>query len=212
MCSKLRPRRVSASSFPPFSDYQEIFSLPLPPSICHHGSETVKELAQQSQLRTNDAYLPPARVEVAMRPKDRAARLFKFHLHLQVQTKILRNRNPGPFAFASDEAVACVLIVGIPYIGPYRVERRADDEDEDEIRRLTERWRFDSDDVPAFGPQGADEQDRMLVDDYESKYMKHSLKLLGEGEQHSLVTILYRRPKDDSIIPLHMRHDGNVAL
>ncbi|KAK2462409.1 hypothetical protein APHAL10511_005715 [Amanita phalloides] len=61
-------------------------------------------------------------------------------------------------------------------------------EDEDELQRLTERWRFDPDDGPVYGPQGADEQDRILVDDYDSKYMKYSLKLLGEGEQHNLVT------------------------
>ena len=42
-------------------------------------------------------------------------------------------------------------------------------EDEEAIQRLAERWKFDSDDGPAFGPQGADEQDRILIDDYESQ-------------------------------------------
>lgn len=46
-----------------------------------------------------------------------------FHLYFPVQTKILHNRNLGPFAFASDEAVAYVLIAGIPHNGPHRVER-----------------------------------------------------------------------------------------
>jgi enhancer of polycomb-like protein len=42
-------------------------------------------------------------------------------------------------------------------------------EDEEAIQRLAERWKFDSDDGPAFGPQGADEQDRILIDNYESQ-------------------------------------------
>ena len=42
-------------------------------------------------------------------------------------------------------------------------------EDEEAIQRLAERRKFDSDDGPAFGPQGADEQDRILIDDYESQ-------------------------------------------
>ena len=31
---------------------------------------------------------------------------------------------------------------------------------------LCERWRFDQDDEPTIGPEGADEQDRILIDDY----------------------------------------------
>ena len=44
------------------------------------------------------------------------------------------------------------------------------DQDECErTKRLIERWRFDMDDVPATGPEGPDEQDRILVDDYDPK-------------------------------------------
>ena len=40
---------------------------------------------------------------------------------------------------------------------------------EDESRRrLEERWRFDMDDGPAVGPEGPEELDRALVDDYDS--------------------------------------------
>ncbi|KAF5384583.1 hypothetical protein D9757_007529 [Collybiopsis confluens] len=46
-------------------------------------------------------------------------------------------------------------------------------DDEAELR-LAERWRFDSDDGPLYGPAGSDEHDRMLVDDYDPKYT-HSL-------------------------------------
>jgi enhancer of polycomb-like protein len=43
------------------------------------------------------------------------------------------------------------------------------DEDPEELeckRRLEEKWRYDTDDVPSLVPEGADEQDRILVDDY----------------------------------------------
>jgi enhancer of polycomb-like protein len=44
------------------------------------------------------------------------------------------------------------------------------DQNEDEnSRRLLERWKFDLDDVPAVGPHGPDEQDRILIDDYDPK-------------------------------------------
>ncbi len=51
------------------------------------------------------------------------------------------------------------------------------DEDQENLegqereRRLEERWKYDQDDVPAFGPQGPDEQDRVLVDEYQTKYV-----------------------------------------
>jgi enhancer of polycomb-like protein len=41
--------------------------------------------------------------------------------------------------------------------------------DAERVNRLMERWRFDMDDFPAVGPHGADEQDRILVDDFEPK-------------------------------------------
>lgn len=42
-------------------------------------------------------------------------------------------------------------------------------------RRLEEQWKFDADDMPSVGPEGSDEQDRVLVDDYELKYVGHFL-------------------------------------
>lgn len=44
-----------------------------------------------------------------------------------------------------------------------------DDEDDERVHKMTERWRFDTDDCPAVGPEGPEEQNRMLVDDYASK-------------------------------------------
>jgi len=43
------------------------------------------------------------------------------------------------------------------------------DEDSEELerrRRLEEIWKYDMDDSPSVGPEGVDEQDRVLVDDY----------------------------------------------
>lgn len=49
-----------------------------------------------------------------------------------------------------------------------------DDMDVEDLDRLKERWRFDSDDCPAVGPDGADEQDRVLTDEYDPKYVLRS--------------------------------------
>jgi hypothetical protein len=45
--------------------------------------------------------------------------------------------------------------------------------------RLRERWRFDQDDEPTVGLEGADEQDRVLIDDYDPKYVRHMMTLLS---------------------------------
>ena len=42
--------------------------------------------------------------------------------------------------------------------------------EEREMRaRVAERWRFDEDDTPAVGPQGSEEYDRVLLDDFDLK-------------------------------------------
>ncbi|KAI0793285.1 enhancer of polycomb-like-domain-containing protein [Abortiporus biennis] len=63
-----------------------------------------------------------------------------------------------------------------------------DDEERERRRRLAERWKFDEDDVPAVGPKGADEQDRMLVDDYQVAYTRYNLNLLKDQDYHTLTT------------------------
>ena len=37
--------------------------------------------------------------------------------------------------------------------------------------RIRDRWRFDADDEPPVGPEGSDEQDRELIDDFDIKYV-----------------------------------------
>lgn len=52
--------------------------------------------------------------------------------------------------------------------------------DVDEDRRMEERWRFDADDEPAVSAGGSDEQDRTLVDDYDIKYLRHSMRIMAD--------------------------------
>ena len=47
-------------------------------------------------------------------------------------------------------------------------EQAERDERAERARRLRERWMFDHDDEPALGPEGADEQDRVLVNDFDA--------------------------------------------
>ncbi|KAI0944834.1 hypothetical protein AcW1_001669 [Taiwanofungus camphoratus] len=53
-------------------------------------------------------------------------------------------------------------------------------------RRITEQWKFDSDDDPVVGPEGPDEQDRTLVDDFDPKYLVHHMTLLSDLDHQSL--------------------------
>ncbi|CAA7267434.1 unnamed protein product [Cyclocybe aegerita] len=55
-------------------------------------------------------------------------------------------------------------------------------------QHLEERWKYDLDDVPPVGPEGADEQDRILVDDYGVKYLQHSMTLHLDPDHLHLVT------------------------
>jgi hypothetical protein len=48
-------------------------------------------------------------------------------------------------------------------------EESKEDDDRERSRKLSERWRFDHDDYPPVGPEGSDQQDRVLIDDYDAK-------------------------------------------
>ncbi|ESK91729.1 4 histone acetyltransferase subunit [Moniliophthora roreri MCA 2997] len=65
-----------------------------------------------------------------------------------------------------------------------------DGEDEERRKRLAERWRYDSDDGPIYGPAGSDEQDRIIVDDFDHRYLRYTVPLLTEQE----VTCLLNDP------------------
>lgn len=66
-----------------------------------------------------------------------------------------------------------------------RLEEGPDENDEN-LRRLRERWRFDEDDDPVVAPEGMDEQDRVLVDDFSPKYLRHMMTLLSEADQQHI--------------------------
>ena len=45
-----------------------------------------------------------------------------------------------------------------------------EDQEGERRRQLEERWKFDLDDTLPVGPDGSEEQDRTLIDDYETMY------------------------------------------
>ena len=47
------------------------------------------------------------------------------------------------------------------------------------VRTITERWRFDVDDVLVFGPESLEKQNRTLVDNYAEKYCILFLQMQG---------------------------------
>ena len=51
---------------------------------------------------------------------------------------------------------------------PMDVDTENPEQDENRSR-LVERWRFDMDDSTAIGPEGLEEQDRVLVNDYDER-------------------------------------------
>ena len=51
---------------------------------------------------------------------------------------------------------------------PMDVDTENPEQDENRSR-LVERWRFDMDDSPVVGPEGLEEQDRVLVNDYDER-------------------------------------------
>ncbi|TFK21706.1 hypothetical protein FA15DRAFT_597418 [Coprinopsis marcescibilis] len=63
-----------------------------------------------------------------------------------------------------------------------------DPEEEDRLQRLQARWKFDSDDSPPCGPGGMEEQDRVLIDDYDPKYLRHAMTLFKEVDHTDLAT------------------------
>jgi enhancer of polycomb-like protein len=47
-------------------------------------------------------------------------------------------------------------------------------EEAESQKRLEELWRFDIDDMPPVGSDGAEEHDRQLIDDYDTGYVLYS--------------------------------------
>lgn len=86
-----------------------------------------------------------------------------------------------------------------------RVEESFDENDED-MRKLRERWRFDEDDDPIVAPEGVDEQDRVLVDDFSPKYLRHMMTLLTEADQQHInndatLVLVSTEGRQQSVLP-----------
>ncbi|KAI0072088.1 hypothetical protein K474DRAFT_1686787 [Panus rudis PR-1116 ss-1] len=82
-----------------------------------------------------------------------------------------------------------------------------DDEARERTRRLLERWRFDDDDVPAAGPGGPEEEDRILVDDHSVSYLPAVMSLLSEQDHmtvatDSTITVTLPDGKQTQVVPL----------
>ncbi|EAU81386.1 hypothetical protein CC1G_05216 [Coprinopsis cinerea okayama7 len=61
-----------------------------------------------------------------------------------------------------------------------------DPEEVERLKRLEAQWRYDADDGPACGPEGPEEQDRILVDDYDPTYLRHAMTLFTEADHAHL--------------------------
>ena len=80
------------------------------------------------------------------------------------------------------------------------------DKDDEDIWRLRERWRFDEDDDPMVAPEGIDEQDRVLVDDFSPKYLRHTMTLLTEADQQHInndatLVLVSTEGRQQSVLP-----------
>ncbi|RDB21980.1 Enhancer of polycomb-like protein 1 [Hypsizygus marmoreus] len=63
-----------------------------------------------------------------------------------------------------------------------------DGEEDEQMKKIEEQWRYDADDLPAVGPEGSEEQNRILVDDYQPTILRQSMTLFSEADQQSLTT------------------------
>ena len=68
------------------------------------------------------------------------------------------------------------------------------DSDPEDNSDLERRWRFDADDEPVIGPDGPDEHDRVLIDDFDSQYV-FTIHLSRDETTHLIVgTSCTQRP------------------
>ncbi|KAI0341412.1 hypothetical protein BDW22DRAFT_1358947 [Trametopsis cervina] len=139
-------------------------------------------------------------------PQPYAARLFKY----VTPSRATASETSSPSGL--DRNRACRLRIGrggrrfvdrrLP--GLRRLPRHLSESSESEAESsdLERRWRYDEDDGPAVGPDGPDEQDRVLIDDHDTRYVLPSLSLLSEEDNAAMLT--------DPTIPIY-KADGQLA-
>ncbi|PBK77793.1 hypothetical protein ARMSODRAFT_9115 [Armillaria solidipes] len=86
--------------------------------------------------------------------------------------------------------------------------------DVDEDRRMEERWRFDADDEPVVSAGGSDEQDRILVDDYDVKYLRHSMRIMADVDQavmNDQSIVVHRDGAREMVVPFRLGIPATVG-
>ncbi|TFK47739.1 hypothetical protein OE88DRAFT_737780 [Heliocybe sulcata] len=93
----------------------------------------------------------------------------------------------------------------------FRRDREVDEAEEQErALRIAERWKYDADDdIPVIGPDGAEESDRVLVDDYDPKYLRQAMTLLSDQDFQALsndptLTIVNADGRSQSVVPFKL--------
>ncbi|KAG7452940.1 uncharacterized protein BT62DRAFT_36151 [Guyanagaster necrorhizus] len=97
----------------------------------------------------------------------------------------------------------------------YRRNQPDDVTDADEDRRMEERWRFDADDEPAMLAGGSDEHDRILVDDYDVKYLRHSMRIMADVDQavmNDQSLIVHRDGAREVVVPFRLGIPTTVGV
>lgn len=96
-------------------------------------------------------------------------------------------------------------------------------ENDESLRTLEERWRFDEDDNPIVAPEGIDEQDRVLIDDFSPDYLRHMMTLLSETDQQHVnndatLVLVSTEGRQQSVLPFrtgaqqpYIRRDAQTA-
>jgi enhancer of polycomb-like protein len=81
----------------------------------------------------------------------------------------------------------------VSYLKSSVLEDSNEDDDMEFInnQRLMERWKFDSDDYPPNGPDGLDEQDRVLIDDYDPRCYPQAYFLLFSDHHQNRQALLW---------------------
>lgn len=83
--------------------------------------------------------------------------------------RILVDRRQEPPAIFAKALAFQFPAVGITPSATFPPALTDDSAEQDRLERLAERWKFDSDDMPDSYPDGFEEADRILIDDYEPK-------------------------------------------
>lgn len=144
--------------------------MPYPQRLYKHIVAAKASLPWSSRTDDEDDERPPPAVRI------RRGRGGRYHIDRRLPTSRLSFSKGSSYPFTFRRPLSTAEDSG------------EDDKDEERLWRLSERWKFDDDDGPAIGPDGSEEQDRVLVDDYHPKYLRHFVTLLQDQDHQVLAT------------------------